>query len=415
MSFFTPTDTADANTFLRSVGQADGSFAEHILMPITGLENNGHSVLPEGFGKDYDLYLTVDATGKGTAFTSLNVTLWADPKANDGTPGVSAQSDPSFSHGTKGDIALATGTLVSATLNFDPTTGTRHADFVEKLTPTLAGTILSGGSLKAGALLQEQLTTPATAFKAMPQADGTTITLVTGGTAKIDAPRFDAIQYTNNLYSVVQPDGSFLSHRIDPVTGFSLDGIPALPPGFGSTYGLYFDITDTGTSTPTSLSFTSSTFKLMLDPGNHDGAVTSTVNGITFANTGLKGAADDIVLGTGTMVSGVASFDPATGIRTTHFVENFVPTPGSANFSPVLNTSAIFDLLNTGPASLLVNTPGPGGTTIQTINGGTGVAKSAPEIGAGDTILVPNLSFGVEHHELGFIYGRGPQGHIRIS
>ena len=48
----------------------------------------------------------------------------------------------------------------------------------------------------------------------------------------------------------------------------------------------------------------------MYDPGNQDGAVTSTVDGITFANTGPSGAADDIVLGTGTMASCVASLIP---------------------------------------------------------------------------------------------------------
>ena len=90
MSFFTPTDTANASTFLRSVNQPDGSFSEHFLMPITGFENDGKPVIPKEFGKAYDLYLTLDATGKstvsGTVFDSLNMALWADPKANDGTP-----------------------------------------------------------------------------------------------------------------------------------------------------------------------------------------------------------------------------------------------------------------------------------------------------------------------------------------
>lgn len=415
MSFFTPTDTADAGTYLRSVNQANGSFVEHFLMPVTGFENNGHSVVPDGFRKDHDLYLSVDAAGTGTTFTSLNCTLWADPNANDGTPRVSETSDPSFSHGTKGDIALATGTMVSASLRFDPATGTRHADFVETLTPTLAGTILSGGSLKAGSLLEEQLTTPSTAFRSFPQTDGTTINVVTGGTAQINVPSLDAVQYTNNVFSVVQPDGTFVAHRIDPVTGFSLSGSPVVPPGFGPAYSLYFDITDTGVSTPTSLSFTSSTFRLMLDPGNHDGAVTSTVNGVTFANTGSSGAADDIVLGTGSMASGVAAFDPSTGIRTTHFVENFVPTPGGSPLSPLLNSAAVFDFLNTTPAGGLVNTPGANGTIIQTINAGTGIARSSPDIGKGDTILFPNISIGIRHHDLGFVYDRGPHGHIRRS
>jgi hypothetical protein len=81
---FTPIDTADASTFLRSVNAADGTFSEHFLMPITGFENNGQPVIPKGFMDKYDLYLTLDASGTGPTFDTLNVTLWADPKGNDG-------------------------------------------------------------------------------------------------------------------------------------------------------------------------------------------------------------------------------------------------------------------------------------------------------------------------------------------
>jgi hypothetical protein len=409
MSSFSAVDNANASTFLRSVNQSDGSFSEHLLMPITGFENNGLPVFPKGFDKAYDLYLMIDATGKGVTFDSLNLTLWADPKANDGTPSVSKTNDPAFTNGTRGDIALATGTLVSAHLSLDAA-GARHADFVETMTPTFAGTILSDGSLKAGGLLEEQLLTPPAAFTSSPQPDGTTITVVNGGTAKIDVPSFDSVQYQNNLFSTIQADGTYLAHRIDPVTGMTLNGALVTPPGFGTAYGLYFDIADTGVSTPTSLTFASSSFKLMYDPGNQDGAVTSTVNGISFADTGPNGAADDIVLGTGTMVSGVPSLNPATGIRTTHFVENFVPTAGLAALSPFVSSPAVFDLVNSGAASLLVNNPGPNGTVLQTINGGTGVAKSAPAIGAGDTILVPNIGSGLFQPHLGFIHSHGPHG-----
>jgi hypothetical protein len=416
MSFFTAVDSADASTFLKSVNQADGSFVEHFLMPVTGFENNGQSVLPQGLGKDYDLYLTIDATGKGTTFASLNVTLWADPTADDGTASATAAGGATFSHGTSGDIALAAGTMVSAQLKFDPATGIRHADFVELLTPTPAGTLLSGGSLKAGSLLEEQTTTPPAAFQAIPQADGSTINLVNGGSAKINAPIADTVGLTNNLYSVVQADGSFVAHRIVPVTGFNLNGIPVVPAGFGHTYGLYFDVIDTGVSTPTSLSFTSSTFRLMLDPGNHDGAVTVSSSGIAFANLGAKGTADDIVLGTGTLVSAVAAIDPVTGGRTVHYIENYVPAPGEFPLSPVLIGSAVFDIVNTTIPGVLVNTPGPDGTLIQTINGAgggaVGVAKSVPEIGAGQTLLVPNIPSHFLHHRLGFIYGHGRHGHI---
>jgi hypothetical protein len=187
----------------------------------------------------------------------------------------------------------------------------------------------------------------------------------------------DTIVYTNNVFSVVQSDTSFVSHRVDPVTGFSLNGNPVAPSGFGSAYGLYFDITDTGFSTPTSLTFISSTITLKADPGNHNGAVTSTTGGISFANLGVNGAADDIILASGTMVSGLAGLIPATGARTTHFAETFVPSLGEAGF--FVSSTGLIDLLNTTNPGLLINTPGPNGTLIQTINGGSGVGQFVPE------------------------------------
>jgi len=412
MSFFTPTDTADASSFLRSVNQPDGTFSEHFLMPITGFEDGGNQAIPKEFGKAYDLYLTLDATGKGSVFNSLNVTLWADPKANDGTPGVSATSDPSFSNGTSGDIVLATGTMVSAQLSQDAAAGTRHADFVEKLTPTLAGTILSGGSLKAGGLLEEKLTTPLDVRESISQPDGTTINLVIGGTAQIDAPSFDAIQFTNSVYSVVQPDSTFVAHRIGVVTEFTAAGSPVVPDGFGSSYGVYFDIIDTGSSTPNSLSFTSSTFRIMLDPGNNNGAVTATPTGISFANTGATGAQDDIVLGTGSMISGIATIDPVTHARHTEFIDSYTPV-GANPLSPFLSTSAVFDMSGApGPSAPLVNTI-VNGVLIQTINGANVNVTSVPAIGASDTLLFPDIAFGLFEHKLGFIYGHGPHGHFR--
>jgi hypothetical protein len=187
----------------------------------------------------------------------------------------------------------------------------------------------------------------------------------------------DTILYTNNVFSVVQPDTSFVSHRIDPITGFSLNGSPVAPIGYGSTYALYFDIVDTGFSTPSSLTFTSSVITLKADPGNHNGAVTSTSGGISFANVGANGAADDIVLATGTMISGVAGLITATGARTTHFVETFTPAVGEVGF--FVSSTGLIDLLNTTNPGLLTNTPGSNGTIIQTINGGSGVAQFVPE------------------------------------
>ena len=94
MTHFTPIDTAEASTFLRSVNPPDGSFSEHFLMPIAGFQNNGQPVMPKGFMDKFDLYLTLDASGGGGVFNTLNVTLWADPKANDGAVSVDAGHDP---------------------------------------------------------------------------------------------------------------------------------------------------------------------------------------------------------------------------------------------------------------------------------------------------------------------------------
>jgi hypothetical protein len=191
MDFFTPVDTLNASNFLREVSQPDGSAVLHFLMPVTGFQDNGQQVAPAGFGKDYGLYVTIDAThpagqtGVGGLFSSLNLTLWADPKNDAGTPNVSETSGPSFSNGMANDIVLATGTMVSASVSLDPATMTRSADDVLAMTPTLAGTLLLGESIQSGSLLEVKTTTPPADFSTIPQQDGTTVFLVTDGTAQV--------------------------------------------------------------------------------------------------------------------------------------------------------------------------------------------------------------------------------------
>ncbi len=191
MDHFTPVDTMTTSNFLHEVIQSDQSSVLHFLMPVTGFEQNGQPVTPSGFDKEYGLYITIDAThpaggsGVGGVFSSLNLTLWADPGNDAGTPSVSQTSNPSFSNGMANDIVLATGTMVSASVSQDPT-GTRHADDVVSLTPTLDGTVLLGGSIKLGSLLEVNTNTPpASFFQSMPAADGTSIATVTGGSAVV--------------------------------------------------------------------------------------------------------------------------------------------------------------------------------------------------------------------------------------
>ena len=187
----------------------------------------------------------------------------------------------------------------------------------------------------------------------------------------------DTIDREEFLRGVTQPDGSFVASRILVITGFSLNGNPVTPAGFGSSYGLYFDIVDTGVDhLPTSITFASSDFILKADPGNQNGPVSATPAGIGFANSGPTGTADDITLATGSLVSpltGLAGAVPAT----------FKAAAGQGGFfvSPTLDGSVLLESINTIFGQLIV-TPQPDGTSITTIDGdgfSTSQFVAAPE------------------------------------
>jgi PEP-CTERM motif len=192
----------------------------------------------------------------------------------------------------------------------------------------------------------------------------------------------DTINETGYVRDVTQPDGTHLAQRFEVITGFSLNGAPVLPAGFGSSYGLYFEFTDQGIGGPPPhiLNFTSISMALKADPGNHNGAVSSTVSGIGFANTGPTGQADDIVLATGSLVAGSLFLDTTTGILDGNTLLTFDPIAGQAAFFAGGSGLLEFDASN--PASLLVMTPGPGGTTIANFNDYVGTAQFVPEPGS---------------------------------
>ncbi len=224
MDHFTPADTMNATNFLREIVQPDGSADLHFLMPVTGFEFQGQPVTPRGFDHLYGLYLTVDATHPagqvGGIFSSLNVTLRADPLNDAGAASVSATSDPSFANGTAHDIILATGTMVSAAVSLNPTTGTRNADDVVAMTPTFAGDILLDNSIRPGSMLEIKTTTPAADFEVIPdQFDGTTIDLVNGGTAVVTLDPQDTILLPN-----IPPDALHLTGGMKFILGHLGDG-----------------------------------------------------------------------------------------------------------------------------------------------------------------------------------------------
>ena len=71
------------------------------------------------------------------------------------------------------------------------------------LTPTLDGSLLSHGSLQQGSLLEEQLTTPPSAYTAYPQSDGGLIDTVTDGSGEV---------------TLSNPDGSAASFMVPNIT-----------------------------------------------------------------------------------------------------------------------------------------------------------------------------------------------------
>jgi hypothetical protein len=217
---FTGVDTLNTSNYLRAVISSDLTGTVSFLMPVTGFELNGQQVMPPGYDKDYSLYLTIDGTtlanpnGSASSFLNLDMTLWADPLNNDGTPGVSETSDPAFSHGMTNDIVLATGKMMTASMSFDPTTMVRSANFVDSMTPTLAGAVLLDGSIKPGAELEVKATTPPADFTSFPQPGGGSINLVSGGTTQITLDPQATIKVPNVRTDLLQLSGAprFIHH-----------------------------------------------------------------------------------------------------------------------------------------------------------------------------------------------------------
>ena len=222
-SLFAPVDTLDTSTYLHSVVYPNNSFALEWLMPVTGVQGNGQPITPPGFDNDYGLYLTIDASGIlgqttptpiASQFTSINVTLWADPKNDAGTASSTVGNGATFSGPTSNDIVLATGTMVSGMMSVDRNTGIRTATDVETLNPTLEGTILLHGSIKPGEQITENFITQPGEFQVATPGDGTTVDLVNGGAATVTFSNSDGSPATISVPtdSLLKPALTFLHH-----------------------------------------------------------------------------------------------------------------------------------------------------------------------------------------------------------
>ena len=187
----------------------------------------------------------------------------------------------------------------------------------------------------------------------------------------------DTIEVKTYLTSTIQANGTAPFHQILQITGFDLNGLPVSAPGFNSTYGLYFDINGITKFGPGPPSYSVLNIALMADPGNNNGALSATtVAGLQFAN----GTGGDILLGSGSLVSASLQLD-ATGTRHAQYVDTFAAAGGEAAFF-----SAVFpylDITLTTPAANFAAIAQPDGTTIDLVNGGSGlVTAAAPEPGS---------------------------------
>jgi hypothetical protein len=208
----------------------------------------------------------------------------------------------------------------------------------------------------------------------------------------------DAIDATHYLYDVsptaITPTDTYTVHFLETITGFTLNGgapvaTPGLhgTPGAAGSYGLYVTMqTQTqAVGPPDNYHYLSGQVALMLDPGNNDGAASSTLAGVGFSNTGPTGTADDITLATGSLVSGTFTFGaPNSGIRSIgDFVQTFQPVPGEGGFfmSPV-SPHDLIQLIDTTfattpPELIMVQDPSDPTLTIGMLNGGSTVIDFA--------------------------------------
>ena len=220
--------------YLHSIIMGDGSFAEHLIEPITGFSFGDASV--PGLNSSFGLYLSVDATGTivvgKTTFSTLDISLMADIGHNDGTPSATlgtanAPGTVAFSNsaGVADDITLGSGSLLAASMYRD-SAGTRHATYLDNFTfaPGVSGFfVLPFMHLQ----IEELLTTLPSAFtqSAPDQTTGKFEIAVNGGSgeAHFGVPEPPSVTlFGQNLY--INPDGVITGTYFEPISGNPFGG-----------------------------------------------------------------------------------------------------------------------------------------------------------------------------------------------
>jgi hypothetical protein len=179
------------------------------------------------------------------------------------------------------------------------------------------------------------------------------------------------------LHAVGQPNGLTPERFIQPILSFQKGGATVPTPGLGSQYGLYFDILATFSSVG-GPHFDNLDVKLMADRNADNGTPSATAPGIAFSNP--AGVANDLVLATGSLISGALRRDPVTDIRSARFVDTFTLVPSQAGFfvTPPGTATKLEINLTTLPDRFSA-LPQANGNVIQLVNNGSGTARLVPE------------------------------------
>ena len=198
----------------------------------------------------------------------------------------------------------------------------------------------------------------------------------------------DTLDTSTYLHSVVYPNNSFALEWLMPVPGLQDNGQPVAPPGFDTVDAS--GILGQTTPTPIAEQFTSINVTLWAGPTNEAGTASSTVeNGASFSGP----TSNDIVLATGTMVSGMMSVDPNTGIRTATDVETLNPTLAGTVLlhGSIMPGDQITENFTTQPNEFQA-LPQSDGTSVDLVNGGAATVTFSNSDGSPATISVPTDS-----------------------
>jgi hypothetical protein len=206
---------------------------------------------------------------------------------------------------------------------------------------------------------------------------------------------FDQFDTTTYLHSDVAADTSFSERLILQVNGFELNGAPVELPGFGTNYGMYFVIDATGHVPANGVaSYDTMHIALMVDPGNNDGTLSSTEQGVGFVN----GTGGDFALASGTLESAGIQVDP-DGTRHPDFVQKIEPTEaGEKIFGASLDPSSLLQELLTTPGGPQIFDEG-GGKTVDVVNGAGATGLPATGVVALDPQAPLSVRLGLLNHD----------------